>query len=123
MAHAANVDMTAATSPLRRAGSRVGVHWPWVTALVGLVVFAALVAASLHHAVRERNALLRMDPADRRAFYDTTERNAEAVCRRADADEAFRSRCEDAVSFSLKFPECDATCQALALRWGHEASR
>lgn len=115
--------MAATTSLLRRAPARMSVHWPWVLALLGVLVFASLVVASIQHAVRERKALLRLDPVDRRALYETTERQAIAVCRRAEADEALRARCEEAVGFSLEFPECDAACRDLGRRWGHVASR
>jgi len=62
----------------------------------------------------ERRALLRMQPEERRALFDETRRNADALCTQAQTEAALRDRCVDTASFLRVFPECDEACQAFA---------
>lgn len=94
-------------------GSRVTRNW-----IIGLTLFIAALALVVvwwsAGAEAERRALLRMRPEDRRALYQETTRNADAVCAQAHAERALRDRCIDAAAFLRLFPECDDACMAFA---------
>jgi hypothetical protein len=94
----------------------------WGLALVALVVVLVVIVIGGTRKL-ERDALSRMDPADRRALYDSTFRNAEALCARAPAQPVFTERCVAQTEFLLRFPECDAACVELARRHRPQPTR
>jgi hypothetical protein len=106
------LDLATAAAPAPRRGFFSSDRWrKW--ALGAAVVTLGALAAVVWFGERadERRALLRMDPDDRRALYEKSFRNAEALCEQAKKDTALLDRCEDAAAFLRIFPECDETCR------------
>lgn len=103
-------------------GSRVTHDW-----VIALTLFIAAFGLALvwwsAGAEGERRALLRMRAEDRRALYQETTRNADAVCAQAQAEHALRDRCIDAAGFLRLFPECDDACQTFARAHQHGPTR
>ena len=89
----------------------------WGLVLVGLTIALAvgsfgIVITSVDRT--ERNALMRMNPLERRALYLQTRRNAEELCAQPATDSALADRCIDAARYLSRFPECDESCAAFA---------
>jgi cytochrome b pre-mRNA-processing protein 3 len=83
--------------------------------LIGLLV-VAMAAALLWNLGAERRAIAQMDPAERGALYERTLAELQVICGSGPRADALEKHCRTQVEFILKFPECDATCQAIARR-------
>jgi hypothetical protein len=64
-----------------------------------------------------------MNPAERRAMFDETRRNASLLCAKAATEPALSDRCMETAHFMLAFPECDAACIEFVRSHEHEATR
>ena len=83
--------------------------------LVGLLVLV-LAVALLWRTGAERRAIEGMAPAERRAVYEQAFGELQRLCGSGPRDDALERRCREQIRFVLQFPECDATCQAIARR-------
>jgi hypothetical protein len=89
-------------------------RWKVLIVALAVALLGVAVAAWPGGLAGERRALLRMRSEERRALYDETRRNADALCTHAQTEDALRDRCVGAASFLRAFPECDEECQAFA---------
>ena len=83
---------------------------PWLTQLVLALVVALAVGVWGWLRNADSRALASMDPDLRRELFVRSRAEAEALCARPDLEDECRSRLE----FLERFPECDASCRALA---------
>lgn len=76
------------------------------------VLLLLLVAFSVWRATSLDDAVETMPEAERRALYERTRASLETTCRAP--DEALVPFCREQAELALRFPECDASCRALA---------
>jgi hypothetical protein len=62
----------------------------------------------------EERAIARLDPAQRREVYERALGQVQFLCGQSPRTDALEKRCTEELQFIVKFPECDAPCQALA---------
>jgi hypothetical protein len=71
----------------------------------------------------ERRAPEGLSPAERRALYETTRHEAEAVCASSRWQGGLRNECAATATFLSNFPECDSECRAFVRSYRHRATR
>jgi hypothetical protein len=86
--------------------------------LVKWVAMLALVAGATFLLVwcggAERRAIRDLPAVERRALFERTLQNLRAVC--APPVDAMHDYCSEQARLALEFPECDRTCETLAVR-------
>jgi hypothetical protein len=100
-----------------------GKHSRIVVAVLAAIVLVATIGVWAWTKDAERRALLRMAPDERAVLYRETRASTESLCKRAEVDSTFRTRCLDSAQFLLVFPECDDACHAFARQFTAQPSR
>src|SRR4051794_38684997 len=86
-------------------------RWTVIVLLVG----GALVLVLLSIYSSRWYALRRMPPDERGRLFQSVRSTVQASCR--STAPAVRAECHDQLDFLLLFPECDASCGALAAKY------
>ncbi|MBK7156953.1 MAG: hypothetical protein IPH72_35195 [Sandaracinaceae bacterium] len=84
----------------------------WRLRIVAVVAVALLIGLSAWRAMRPSRAIEGLPAAERRALYDRTIESLATVCRSHQVGLA--DFCRDQAELVVRFPECDATCRAVA---------
>jgi cytochrome b pre-mRNA-processing protein 3 len=98
-------------SALGSAPSRTRERRLWLAAAAAIAI-ASLPVFWLYSRDDERQAIVSMPQNERTSLYQRTFEDLSTTCRVGDV--ALRAYCRRQAEFILKFPQCDATCQALA---------
>lgn len=92
-----------------------------MVALAVLVVLAVATVVSFLSQQTERNAIVGLPDAERKAFYERTRQTLETTC--SAGSEGLASYCAEQAELIVKFPECDEACRKLAEAYGPRPTR
>src|SRR5262245_353655 len=85
-----------------------------ILALVAIAAASLLVVLWTMRQGPESVALMRMPEVERRALYGRTLRTLESTCEPRKRPDGLADHCRRQAELIVQFPECDATCEALA---------
>lgn len=91
-----------------------------------VLVFAAVVLALLvwlRGPQAEERAIRRLPEGERRALYERTLRTLESSCEPSKRPKGLEDFCREQAEFVARFPDCDASCRAVAAKFRHLPSR